>query len=396
MIQPKTLFLIAGEPSGDFLGARLIHGLQAQIPSHMSLKIMGIGGPQMEHAGNFKSLFPMDELSHMGILEIISHIPHLLKRIRETKEQILTLQPDALVTIDAPEFCLRVAKQVARAAPKIPLIHCVAPSVWAWRPGRAKKIAQFLDHLLALFPFEPPYFEKEELPCTFVGHPLLENSKGNKRRFYEAFPSIDKNLPLLCLLPGSRRGEVSKLLPIFAKTMAQIRKTIPSFNIVIPTVPVVESLVREGLSLFDPPYPLLLCGTQNRFDAFAAADVALAASGTVTLELAFHETPLVVAYQASWITEMILKRMVSVSHVCLINLILNESLIPECLQRDCHPERLAAEMVKLLSVPSVLQKQKEGLKRTVQALRAPVSFSQSAAEIILQTISDQDKELKSK
>lgn len=378
----KTIFLIAGEPSGDLLGASLIREFQTRFPT---LKIAGIGGPEMEHAGQFTSFFPMEELSHMGIWEILPHLPHLLRRIRETTGHVLDLQPDALITLDAPDFCLRVAKKIKASNPTIPLVHCVAPSVWAWRPKRAKKIAQFLDHLFALFPFEPPYFDREGLPCTFVGHPLLEQPQGKKTSFYAAHPQLPSDAPLLCVLPGSRRREVLQHLPIFAETVIKIRQVLPHLNVVIPTVPAVERLVQEGLSLFPSPAPLVLLN--NRFDAFAAADAALAASGTVTLELAFHETPFVVAYRISKLTEILLRRLVLVSHVCLVNLICQRSVVPECLQKDCNPDTLAKEILPLLMQSKAHKKQKKDLKEVIKALKADKPFSQKAAETIEKVLS---------
>lgn len=288
----KRIYLIAGEPSGDLLGARLMRGLKEK--TNNNVEFFGIGGPNMEAEG-MSSLFPMKELSIMGLAEIIPHIPKILKRIKQTISNVEALKPDCLVTIDAPGFTFRVAKKLKGKG--IPLCHYVAPSVWAWKPKRAKKVSQFLDHLMVLLPFEPPYFEKEGLATTFVGHSVIESAieqaDGNDFRDRHGIPH---DVPMLCLLPGSRQSETSQLLPVFKEALSLIRQRVPNLRIVLPTVSTVSKMVRETTADWKMPI-LVVEGDTEKFGTFKAANVALAASGTVSLELALAKTPTVITYR---------------------------------------------------------------------------------------------------
>ncbi|MGL4825258.1 MAG: lipid-A-disaccharide synthase [Alphaproteobacteria bacterium] len=377
------IVLIAGEASGDRLGVHLIRGLQKRFAGQ-GLSFSGIGGPGMEAAGNFTSLFPFQELSHMG-LDILPHLFHLMQRIRQTVHHVQQLQPDMLLTIDAPEFCFRVSKAVAKGraqgyAPSTKLVHCVAPSVWAWRPGRAKKIASFLDHLMVLFPFEPPYFQEVGLPCTFVGHPLLQEPKGSAERFFQQ-TGVSPQEPLLCLLPGSRVNEIQRLIPVFAETIRRIQQAIPNLRVVLPTLPKLKPMLQDLLPLFEIP-PLILPNPEDHCHAMAASTAALAASGTITLELAYHQTPMVVAYKVSWTVEQLAKRLLRVPYVSLVNIIAQKPLVPECLQEDCNPTQLSLELLKLFQDPHALAKQRQGLEDVIQHLQAPLPFEDATAELI--------------
>ena len=339
----KLVYLIAGEPSGDLLGARLMKAIKAKTDGQ--IRFIGIGGPNMEAEG-LKSLFPMSELSIMGLSEIIPHIPKLLRRIKETVADIESQKPDCLVTIDAPGFTFRVAKKLKGKG--IPLIHYVAPTVWAWKPGRAKKIAQFLDHLMVLLPFEPPYFEKEGLKATYVGHSVIEsgieeiNGEDFKKRH-----GIPDDVPLLCVLPGSRQSETSQLLPIFKETVIGLREKFPNLRIVLPTVATVEKQVKEATLDWGIPV-LIVEGNEEKFGAFKAADAALAASGTVSLELALAHTPTVITYRLKRMTHFIASRLITAKYASIVNLLHNKEIMPELLQDNCHPERIITEVTKLL------------------------------------------------
>ena len=312
------IFLVAGEPSGDVLGARLMAALKERSP--VPPRFAGVGGERMTAEG-LDSLFPMSELSIMGYLEVVPKIPRVLARVRETAAAAQQMRPDAVITIDAPDFSFRVARRLAGAG--IPLIHYVAPQVWAHRPGRSAKIAEFLDHLLAILPFEPPYFEAVGLPCSFVGHAIVEESahEGDGEGF-RARHGISPEAPLVCVLPGSRHGEVSRHLPIFG----------------------------VALGLLAARWPVtahVVVGRDEKYDAIAASRVALAASGTIALELAIAGTPMVIAYKTNTVTAWLARRMVRVPYACLVNLILDSPVVPEFVQEDCRADLLADAVAAL-------------------------------------------------
>jgi lipid-A-disaccharide synthase len=335
------IYLIAGEASGDQIGARLISALRKKNPT---LKISGVGGPQMTQQG-LKSLFPMEELSVMGLIEILPHLPVVLKRLRETEKHILQQQPDVIVTIDSPGFNFRIAKRLKKRG--IPVVHYTAPSVWAWRPGRAKKVAKFLSHLLTLFPFEPPYFEKEGLPTTFVGHPLIEMKIPSSRpqSSFRAQYGYKDTQPLLCLLPGSRKKEIDTLLPLFLKALEKIKLYQPDLGIILPTLPYLEPSLKIYLNNSDLPIKVI-SDPQEKFSAMAASDIALAASGTVSLELALTQTPMVIAYKINFLTAYLMRRLLLTPYVCLVNILLNEPLVPELLQENCTVENIVESISK--------------------------------------------------
>ncbi|WP_336081200.1 lipid-A-disaccharide synthase [Thalassospira sp. CH_XMU1448-2] len=376
---PKIM-LVAGEASGDQLGGRLMAAIKRQEPG---VRFIGVGGPRMEGEG-LQSLFPMNEMSVMGLTEVIPHIPHLLKRIAQTADFAKSEKPDAVVTIDAPDFSFRVGKKLKGKG--IPLIHYVAPSVWAWREGRAKKIAGFLDHLLALLPFEPPYFEKEGLPTTFIGHSAVEERHdGNVDRF-RANHGLDANKRLLAVLPGSRNSEVKRLLPVFRQVIEAIARKYPDARIVVPTVSKVADTVTEEMKSW-PLAPIVVATDQERHDAFAAADCALAASGTVSLELAISGVPHVIAYQVNAITGWIAKRLIKIDTVTIVNLVLGRKLIPEFLQENCKAKNIIPVLDALLGDNPTREQQKSGFDEACRMLgfgdRAP---SEKAAEQILDII----------
>ena len=334
------VFLVAGEPSGDVLGGRLMAALRDECDG--AIRFAGIGGARMQGEG-LESLFPMAELSVMGFAEVLPHVPRLLRRLRQTVAEIEACRPAAVVTIDSPGFTFRVARRARRLG--IPLIHYVAPSVWAWKPGRARKIARFLDHLLALLPFEPPYFDRVGLPCTFVGHPVVESAGGDGDAFRRRH-GIPPEAPLICILPGSRRSETARLLPVFGETMARLAGGRPGLRAVVPTLETVAAEVAAAVAAW--PLPAVVChGEDEKTDAFAAADVALAASGTVALELAMAGTPAIIAYRVNPLSAWLARRLIRVSFVNLVNLILDRPAVPEFLQQDCRADLLAAAVETL-------------------------------------------------
>jgi lipid-A-disaccharide synthase len=342
MTAPSRFFLIAGEPSGDRLGAALMAGLKSLTP----VAFEGIGGPMMQAEG-IKSLFPMEELSVMGIAEVLPKYLHLKRRIREAAQAVLSSGAEALVTIDSPDFCLRVAGIVKAAKPDFRTIHYVAPSVWAWRPGRAMKMARVVDHVLALLPFEPPYMTAAGMTCDFVGHPVVAEplaSADEKTAF--AGPG-----PLLLALPGSRKGEVARLAPVFGEVVAQLKALHPTLRVALPTVRGVEQLVRD-LTAGWAVRPEIIIDPSRKRGAFAAADVALAASGTVSLELAANACPMVIAYDMHPMTLWLMRRAALVDTVTLVNLVSETRVVPEFIGPDCRPDKIVLAIASVLADPS--------------------------------------------
>ena len=381
---PLRLMLIAGEPSGDALGAELLRAL-AQATGRR-IEAFGVGGPAMASVGHH-SLFEMTDLSVMGVAEVLPRLPHLQLRIAQTVGHALATRPDVMITIDSPDFCFRVARQVRKYASEIPIVHYVAPQIWAWRRGRARKIARYVDLVMALLPFEPPLFIAAGLPCSFVGHPVVARMpSANAGAQFRKRHAIPPEAPLLGVLPGSRGGEVSRLLPPFGDTIHRLSRETPHLHIFCATLPHVAAQVRAAAANW-PGRVILTEDNDEKMAGFAACNAALAASGTVSLELAACATPHVVAYKVSPLTAMIARRVLKISHVNLVNLILNESLIPELLQQDCTPENLAREIGRLLETPHpspAAQSQRAGLHRALQQLGAgQTPPSQHAADAVL-------------
>ncbi|MGE0109463.1 MAG: lipid-A-disaccharide synthase [Bdellovibrionales bacterium] len=382
MHKTPLIFLVAGEASGDYLGARLMAALKAKTSDNV--QFVGIGGPRMKEEG-LDLLFDQSELSHMGLFAVLAHLPQILRRIRYTIQTIKEMHPDALVTIDSPDFSFRVAKKLKGQG--IPLIHYVAPTVWAWRPKRAKKIAAFLDHLLVLLPFEPPYFLKEGLPCTFVGHPLVESQagRGEAKRFRSSF-GIKAETPLLAVLPGSRMSEIHKLLPIFQETVLRLKDKIPDLEIVVPVVPHLEEVVASQLEDW-PVRSYITRNDQDKYDAFAACRAALACSGTVSVELAMAGLPTIIAYRASALTFALYRRLIKTPYATLLNIMKNEEVMPEYIQDDCCADKLEVAVGDLLQDEKARQRQKEELQDIgVWLGRGQFIPSEKAAETVLEVI----------
>lgn len=342
MSGPLKLFLIAGEPSGDRLGAALMAGLTSL--GHVDFT--GIGGPLMQAEG-MPSLFPMEELSVMGIAEVLPKYFPLKRRIRQAAKAVLASGAKALITIDSPDFCLRVAGLVKAARPDFRTIHYVAPSVWAWRPGRAARMARVIDHVLALLPFEPPYMTAAGMTCDFVGHPVVAEPLASDA---ERAAFAGKG-PLLLALPGSRRGEVTRLAPVFGDVVARLKSRHPDLRVALPTVRGVAALVRELTAGWAVP-PQIIEDPARKRGAFAAADVALAASGTVSLELAANGCPMVIAYDMHPATLWLMRRAALIDTVTLVNLVSETRVVPEFIGPDCRAARIAPALEALLANPS--------------------------------------------
>ncbi|MDP3196448.1 lipid-A-disaccharide synthase [Tabrizicola sp.] len=336
------LFLIAGEPSGDRLGAALMAGLKTLA----DVTFAGIAGPLMQAEG-MESLFPMEDLSVMGIAEVLPKYFHLKRRIREAAEATLASGADALVTIDSPDFGLRVATLVKAARPDFRTIHYVAPSVWAWRPGRAAKMAKVVDHVLALLPFEPPYMTAVGMTCDFVGHPVVAEplASAAERAVFAG------DGPLLLALPGSRRSEVTRLAPVFGEVVARLKSRHPDLRVALPTVHGVAELVRD-LTAGWVARPQIIEEPSAKRGAFAAADMALAASGTVSLELAANSCPMVIAYDMHPLSLWLMRRAALIDTVTLVNLVSETRVVPEFIGPDCRAEKIAPAVDAVLADPT--------------------------------------------
>jgi len=358
------VFVIAGEPSGDRLGGALMAGLRQLVPD---VTFAGIGGAQMQAQG-LVSRFDMDELSIMGLVEVAPKYFHLKRRIAETAQAVLAAKPDVLITIDSPDFCLRVAKRV-KASSAIRTVHYVAPTVWAWRPGRAVKMARVIDHVLALLPFEPPLMQAAGMECDFVGHPVVAEPQATEAEIATFRAKHDLGVaPILLVLPGSRRGEITRLAPIFGKALARFQPRHPDMRVVVPAAGPVADLVRETVAEW-PGNPLVLdpdlTGPVDKSAAFGAAKLALAASGTVSLELAAAGTPMVIAYDFNWLSRQVLKRMMLTDTATLVNLVSDTRVVPECLGPDCRPDLIAARLSGVLAAPD---HQAQAMALTMQRL----------------------------
>jgi len=337
------LFLVAGEKSGDLLGAKLMQALRRLAPA---AAIEGVGGEAMIREG-LASLFPLEDIAVMGFTSVIAHLPRLLRRIDETARAIVAAKPDALVIIDSPDFTHRVARKVRATAPEIPIVDYVSPSVWAWRPGRAPAMRAYVDRVLALFPFEPQAHEKlGGPPCVFVGHPLVEHLD-ELRPSQEEARQRESDPAVFLLMPGSRRSEIERLMPVFGQVLHRVAQHGRRMEVILPAVAHLEDAIREELRSW-PYKPEVVLGDQPKLAAFRRARAALVASGTVTLELALSGVPMVVAYKVSRVEELA-KHFINVHSIVLANLVLAENVVPEFIQRDCNEVALANALAPLFT-----------------------------------------------
>ncbi|MEQ9557699.1 MAG: lipid-A-disaccharide synthase [Rhodospirillales bacterium] len=374
------VYLIVGEASGDALGATLMAALKSRLGG--AVRFAGVGGPLMAGEG-LDSLFPMDDLAVMGLAEVVPRLPQLLRRMAETRADILVRNPAVLVTIDAPDFCFRVAKKVKALRPGLPIVHYVAPTVWAWRPKRAKAVARFLDHMLCLYPFEPPYFAREGLDATFIGHPIAlsmgtQPGADDRAADFRARHAVAADAQVLAVLPGSRGGELDRLLPVFGETLARLWAGGWRGRVVVPTLARHKDRIAAAVQGW-PGNPLVVAGNDEKWRAFAAADTALAASGTVTLELAAAGVPTVIAYKVSGLTAAIARRLIRTPHAGLVSILLGEEVMPEFIQGDCTADRLAPALQALLGDEAARATQRGHFKQAMAMLQGPADGPAAAA-----------------
>jgi lipid-A-disaccharide synthase len=376
----RKIFLVATEESGDRLGAALMKVLRERLGENVRFE--GVGGTSMAGEG-LVSLFPIAELSIMGFSAIPKKLPMILRRLRETTEAVLKAAPDILVIIDSPDFTHRVARRVRRRAPSIPIIDYVSPSVWAWRPGRARAMRGYIDHVLALLPFEPDAHRRLGGPlCTYVGHPLIEQT-AELRPNADEQARRDAQPPLLLVLPGSRRSEIRHHMAIFGATLGLLRAQGVTFELVLPTMPHLLEAISAGLTQW-PVQPRVVVGEQDKRAAFRIAHAAFAKSGTVTLELAVAGVPMVGAYKGGAAEAWIVRRRITSPSVILANLVVGENVVPEFIQQDCTPEKLAPALRDVLAQTPMRQRQVEAFARldTIMAT-GKSSPSIAAADIVI-------------
>jgi len=373
------IFLVAGEESGDRLGAALMRAIRVQTGGSAAFE--GVGGAGMAAEG-LRSPFAADEHAIIGF-GIVRALPRILRRIRETAAHAVAVRPDVLVIIDSPDFTHRVARRVRKAAPSIPIVNYVSPSVWAWRPWRARAMRAYVDHVLALLPFEPGVHARlGGPPCSYVGHPAIE-------RLDELRPGPDEvarrggNPPLLLMLPGSRSGEIRRMLGVFGAAVELLHSRGERFDLALPTLPRLAGAVTAATASWRVE-PRVLVEAAERQAAFRTARAALAKSGTVTLELALAGVPMVAAYKVSLFDEAIARLTVNVPSIILANLVLGENVVPELLQRDCSPSALAAAVAPLLHDTPERARQVEAFARFDAVMEiGKAAPSQRAAEIVL-------------
>ncbi len=375
------IYLIAGEPSGDILASRLMVAIRKKYPE---AKFFGTGGETMIAEG-FNSLFNIKDLSVMGLMEVIPKLPVILSHRKAVMTDIENVQPDVIVTVDSWGFVNSILKNLKKKKINIPKVHYVAPQVWAWKKGRAKTAAQVMDHLMTLLPYEPPYFEKYGLDCTFVGHPVIENT-ANLPTDIDALKTqtgIPENARVLCVLPGSRHSEVNKLAPIFVDSINRIKKEIPNLFLLIPSVEAMSQEIRSNFAKIDVPYKMVT-GQQARYEAFCMSEFALAASGTVSLELTACGTPHLIAYTFNWFTNKLTDLLVKIKYVNLINILADRLIIPEFLRDKCSAEFIAPEAISFLQdkekTIGQIRQAKEQLMKLKPAGMLP---SEKAAEVVL-------------
>lgn len=388
----KHIFLIAGEPSGDRLGAGLMAGLKERKPE---IRFSGIGGPAMTRMG-INSHFPYDELTVMGIAELLPRIPALLRRIRQASNSVLGSLPDALVTIDSPDFGLRVGLRV-KSRSSIPVIHYVCPTFWAWRPGRARKLAKSVDHVFCLFPFEKAPLDAAGIANTFVGHPATEMSAASAEEIADIRQEfgVGAGERIIVILLGSRRSEIRRLGPVFKMATGLFLKQNPGFRAVIAAAGMVAELVAGQVKdwpgqtrIFDPRGLKPAIAEKRKSALFCAADAAMAASGTVSLELAASATPMVAAYDLNWISRRLVSASLTVDTVNLVNLVSDTRCIPEFLGRECRPEPIAAALGRLVSDPNETGAQLAAFEKTLMRLGSGGMDSGSRASSALLKLID--------
>ncbi len=377
------VYLIAGEPSGDLLGSRLMRAMRKK---DKNVEFFGVGGDTMEAEG-LHSLYDISDLAVMGLTEVIPSIPKILKHIKETITDIQKVQPDVVVTIDSWSFSSRIHKALRKLKTGIPQVHYVAPQVWAWKKKRARTMYKYIDCLLTLFPYEPKYFTPYKLDARFVGHPVIESEAitASGEAFRKKF-NIPESKTVITILPGSRKNEVSRLLPVFMEAAEELHQANQDFYFVLPTVKTVADMVKTELKNYELPV-LVVENQQDRYGAFRASSAAIAASGTVALELAICDIPHIIAYKVAPLTAFLAKRFLHIQFVNLSNILLGREIIPELLQERCVKGNIRSYILELLRQGDLYHRQMDGFVKVRKILgQGEQTPSQNAADIIFELI----------
>ena len=377
----KLVYIIAGEPSGDLLASRLMQALRDRDPD---IRFAGIGGETMAASG-FDSLFDISDISVMGIVEVLPNLRRILRRINQVLTDIRGRRPDVIVTVDSWGFVHQALARLKKEGNRIPKVHYVAPQVWAWKKGRAKTVARLVDHLMTLLPYEPPYFEKYGLKCTFVGHPVIENTASltNDPLAFRAKYGIPEHCTLMSVLPGSRHSEIKRLVPVFKKTLRQLKNEFPGLFLVIPSVAAISQEVEAAFADLEVPHRIIL-GQYERYAAFRSSVFALAASGTVSLELTACGTPHVIAYKFGDVTNLILKRFVGTRYANLINILADELVIPEFVLEHCDEVLMVPVVTYLMQHPEKTKAMMNEAQQHLRKLKPDDTMpSEKAAETVL-------------
>lgn len=380
-MKSKKIFIIAGEVSGDILGADLMKSI---ISKDKSVKFYGIGGEEMQKINGFKSLFNIKDIAVMGIFEVLKHLCIIKKRIKETINQITKIKPDLIITIDSPGFNMRIVKQIKKQFPNIKTLHYVAPQVWAWKEKRAKKVASLYDYLICFFDFEIPYFTKYGLKTFAVGHTAIKNVNGNSERFLKTY-KLSKNDNVITMLPGSRVQIAKRLLPIYKEVVEKLYKQVKNLKVVMPTTSTSHNFIINEVAKWNIK-PLIITTKQDRYDAFVASKAVLSISGTAVLEIAVAKTPVIVAYKLSPLSYMIAKRLVKIKNVSLPNIIMGEQIVPEFIQERCNATLLSKELKKIITNKQYrdgMVKNLEEMNKKITQKKAP---SDMASDIILKIL----------
>lgn len=380
------VYLIAGEPSGDLLGSRLMRAMRRK---DKNVEFFGVGGDTMESEG-LKSLYDISDLAVMGLTEVIPSIPKILKHIKETIADIQKVEPDVVVTIDSWSFSSRIHKALRKLKLGIPQVHYVAPQVWAWKKKRAHTMYKYIDCLLTLFPYEPKYFTPYKLDARFVGHPVIESGAitANGQAFRKKF-NISEDKKIITILPGSRKNEVSRLLPVFMEAAQELHNADKDFYFVLPTVKTVANMVKAELKNYELPV-LVVENQQDRYGAFRVSSAAFAASGTVALELAICDVPHIIAYKVAPLTAFFARRVLHIQFVNLSNILLGREIIPELLQERCVKGNIRSYILELLRHEDLYHRQMDGFVKIRKILgQGEQTPSQNAADIIFDVIKNQ-------
>ena len=383
--KPAKIYIVACEPSGDILAARLMSALRGRLPS---AEFYGIGGETMTALG-FEPLFDISDTAVMGIWEVLPRLPLILKRLRQTAAHIEQVRPDVLITVDSWGFVHNLLKRLEKKGAGIPKIHYVAPQVWAWKRGRAKTAARLIDELLTILPHEAPYFEKHGLHCTFVGHPAVEiAARTADPADFRRRHNIPPRSVLLCLLPGSRRNEIRRLAPIFREVAERLKEHYPNLFVVIPSVESMAEAISAAFACNPVPH-CVVTGQDERYRAFCACGYALAASGTVSLELACCGVPQVVAYRFGRVSNLLAEVLVR-PHTPfgnLINILLGSEVVPECMLADCTADFIFPRLLALMQSADLQFQQTSHFHRALERLRPPDMLpSEKAAEAVVKVL----------